>query len=78
MWQAELIEKYYTDEDTHINKTGIYYDDAKIDTEQLVKNFALIICAYTIIRPSAVIGVGSVWINEPLQKNEVIIRVRIN
>lgn len=57
------------DEDTPLIKTGIYYDDAKIDTEQLVKEF----CtnnniAYTIIRPSAVIGVGSVWINEPLKR----------
>jgi nucleoside-diphosphate-sugar epimerase len=56
-------------EDTPLVKTGIPYDDAKIDTETLVIEF----CTthkmdYTIVRPSAVIGTNSVWVNEPIQR----------
>jgi nucleoside-diphosphate-sugar epimerase len=56
-------------EQTHTPKTGIIYDDVKIDTEILVKDF----CAkndifYTIVRPSAVVGPASVWVKEPLER----------
>jgi nucleoside-diphosphate-sugar epimerase len=61
--------KSIPDESTPLVKTGVHYDDAKIDTETLVKDF----CSqnniiYTIIRPSAVIGKGSVWVTEPLKR----------
>lgn len=61
--------KTIPNEATPLIKTGVHYDDAKIDTEELVKNF----CTdnsifYTIIRPSAVIGPGSVWVVEPLKR----------
>lgn len=61
--------KIIPDETTPLVKTGIFYDDAKIDTEELVKKF----CTennidYTIIRPSAVIGKNSVWVTEPLKR----------
>lgn len=61
--------KIIPDETTPLVRTGIYYDDAKIDTEYLVKDF----CtknniSYTIIRPSAVIGKNSVWVLEPLKR----------
>lgn len=61
--------KMIPDEKTPLIKTGIFYDDAKIDTEELVINF----CDqnniyYTIIRPSAVIGKNSVWVTEPLKR----------
>ena len=62
-------KKIIPNEETPLVKTGIHYDDAKIDTEFLVKEFCTkhnII--YTIIRPSAVIGVGSVWVLEPLKR----------
>jgi nucleoside-diphosphate-sugar epimerase len=60
--------KIIPDETTTLIKTGVHYDDAKIDTETLVKDF----CTqhhifYTIIRPSAVIGKDSVWVTEPLK-----------
>lgn len=61
--------KIIPDETTPLIKTGVHYDDAKIDTETLVRDF----CTkndmvYTIIRPSAVIGKGSVWVTEPLKR----------
>ncbi|MBK6273561.1 MAG: NAD-dependent epimerase/dehydratase family protein [Saprospirales bacterium] len=61
--------KIIPDETTPLVKTGVHYDDAKIDTETLVKDF----CTqhhifYTIIRPSAVIGKDSVWVTEPLKR----------
>lgn len=57
------------DENTPLIKSGIIYDDVKIDTEKLVIDF----CSknemyYTIIRPAAVIGEGSVWVVEPLKR----------
>ncbi|MCO5234231.1 MAG: NAD(P)-dependent oxidoreductase [Chitinophagales bacterium] len=57
------------DESTPLVKSGVHYDDAKIDTENLVKEFCLqhhII--YSIIRPAAVIGPDSVWVREPLKR----------
>lgn len=61
------------DETVPLVKSGIHYDDAKIDTETLVKTF----CnqhgiRFSIVRPGAVIGPDSVWVKEPLlraQKN---------
>lgn len=56
-------------EATPLVKTGVFYDDVKIDTEQLVKDFCTSNqIAYTIIRPSAVVGPGSVWVKEPLDR----------
>jgi 2-alkyl-3-oxoalkanoate reductase len=61
--------KIIPDETTPLVKTGVPYDDAKIDTERLVKDFCKIHnMYYTIIRPSAVIGQGSVWVTEPLKR----------
>jgi nucleoside-diphosphate-sugar epimerase len=61
--------KLIPNETTPLVKTGVHYDDAKIDTETLVKEFCTqnnII--YTIIRPAAVIGKNSVWVIEPLKR----------
>lgn len=71
-------KKIIPDEDTALVKTGVPYDDAKIDTETLVKDF----CKkhqmiYTIIRPSAVIGIGSVWVTEPLKRIDTPIGLRL-
>ncbi len=61
--------KTIPDETTPLVKTGVHYDDAKIDTERLVKDFCKIHnMFFTIIRPSAVIGKGSVWVHEPLKR----------
>lgn len=62
-------KKIIPNEQTPIYKTGILYDDVKIDTENMLKDF----CTknninYTIIRPSAVIGPSSVWVKEPLER----------
>lgn len=62
-------KKSIPDEQTPLIKTGVYYDDAKIDTETLVIDF----CTqnnlfYTIVRPSAVVGPGSVWVKEPIER----------
>ncbi len=70
--------KIIPDETTSLVKTGVYYDDAKIDTEILVKEFCKennII--YTIIRPSAVIGKGSVWVTEPLKRIDTPIGLKL-
>lgn len=66
------------DETTPLIKTGVHYDDAKIDTETLVKDFCTrnnII--YTIIRPSAVIGKGSVWVLEPLKRIDTAVGLKL-
>jgi nucleoside-diphosphate-sugar epimerase len=57
------------DESVPMVKTGIIYDDVKIDTEELVID----LCsknkmAYTIVRPSAVVGPESVWVREPIER----------
>lgn len=70
--------KVIPDETTPLVKTGVHYDDAKIDTETLVKDF----CTqhgiyYTIIRPSAVIGKGSVWVVEPLKRLDTKMGLRL-
>lgn len=70
--------KIIPDETTPLKKTGVLYDDVKIDTESLVKEF----CAknhidYTIVRPSAVIGIGSVWVTEPLRRMDTAIGLRL-
>ncbi len=61
--------KIIPDETIPLVRTGVHYDDAKIDTERLVKDFCKIHnLFYTIVRPSAVIGKGSVWVHEPLKR----------
>ncbi|HRH57576.1 MAG TPA: NAD-dependent epimerase/dehydratase family protein [Chitinophagales bacterium] len=70
--------KVIPDETTPLVKTGVHYDDAKIDTETLVKDF----CTqnnmiYTIIRPSAVIGKGSVWVLEPLKRIDTALGLKL-
>jgi len=70
--------KIIPDETTVLVKTGVHYDDAKIDTESLVKDFCTknnII--YTIIRPSAVIGKGSVWVLEPLKRIDTTVGLKL-
>jgi len=57
------------DETVPLVKSGVHYDDAKIDAENLVKSF----CPsnnmyYTIIRPAAVIGPDSIWVREPIKR----------
>ncbi|MFN8283534.1 MAG: NAD-dependent epimerase/dehydratase family protein [Chitinophagales bacterium] len=71
-------KKIIPDETTPLIKTGVHYDDAKIDTETLVKDF----CTknnmfYTIIRPSAVIGKDSVWVTEPLKRIDTPIGLKL-
>lgn len=70
--------KIIPDETTSLVRTGVHYDDAKIDTETLVKEF----CTqnnifYTIIRPSAVIGKGSVWVLEPLKRMDTPVGLKL-
>lgn len=70
--------KIIPNEATSLVKTGILYDDVKIDTEELVKNM----CNknhmhYTIIRPTAVIGIGSVWVNEPLKRMDTSLGLKL-
>jgi nucleoside-diphosphate-sugar epimerase len=70
--------KIIPDETTPLVKTGVFYDDAKIDTETLVKDFCTknnII--YTIIRPAAVIGKGSVWVLEPLKRMDTTLGLKL-
>ena len=56
-------------EETPLIKSGVYYDDAKIDTEEYLKSFCVRHrIKYTIIRPAAVIGPESVWVKEPLKR----------
>ena len=71
-------KKIIPNETTPLVKTGVHYDDAKIDTETLVKDF----CTennifYTIIRPSAVIGKDSVWVTEPLKRIDTPIGLKL-
>lgn len=71
-------KKIIPNETTPLVKTGIHYDDAKIDTEILVKDFCTknkII--FTIIRPSAVIGKDSVWVVEPLKRIDTPIGLKL-
>ncbi|MCC6582522.1 MAG: NAD-dependent epimerase/dehydratase family protein [Chitinophagales bacterium] len=70
--------KVIPDETTPLVKTGVHYDDAKIDTETLVKDFCTqnnII--YTIIRPAAVIGKNSVWVLEPLKRIDTAVGLKL-
>lgn len=70
--------KIIPNETTPLVRTGVHYDDAKIDTETLVKDFCTqnnII--YTIIRPSAVIGKGSVWVLEPLKRIDTAVGLKL-
>lgn len=71
-------KKIIPDETTPLVKTGIHYDDAKIDTEILVKDFCIKNkMFYTIIRPTAVIGKHSVWVTEPLKRIETSIGLKL-
>ncbi len=70
--------KLIPDEATALVKTGIHYDDVKIDTEELVKDFCQRnTITYTIIRPSAVIGKGSVWVSEPLKRLDTAVGLKL-
>jgi nucleoside-diphosphate-sugar epimerase len=61
--------KIIPNEETPTPKTGILYDDVKIDTERLVIDFCVENkIKYTIIRPSAVVGPASVWVKEPIER----------
>lgn len=61
--------KIIPNEETPTPKTGILYDDVKIDTERLVIDFCIENkIKYTIIRPSAVVGPASVWVKEPIER----------
>lgn len=62
-------------EDDPVYKTGIPYGDAKLDAEELVKEYhrkkGML---YTIVRPANVVGPGSIWVKdvfERLQKSAV-------
>lgn len=66
------------DESVPLVKSGVHYDDAKIDAEELVKSF----CTqhgmhYTIIRPAAVIGPDSIWVREPLKRSQTSMGLRL-
>lgn len=57
------------DERSPVFKKGIPYDDVKIEAESMVSRM----CSdagmeYVIIRPSVVIGPGSVWVTEPMKR----------
>ena len=57
------------DETIPLRKSGIHYDDAKIEAEKLVRHFCRQHAMdFTIVRPAAVIGPDSVWVNEPLRR----------
>ena len=62
-------------EDDPVYKTGIPYGDAKLEAEELVKEYhrkkGMV---YTIVRPANVVGPGSIWVKdvfERLQKSAV-------
>ncbi len=59
----------FPDENSPIYKSGVPYNDAKHDTEFLVrkyqKDFGL---NYTIIRPTNVTGANSVWVKDPIAR----------
>ncbi len=66
------------DETIPLVRSEVHYDNAKIDTENLVISF----CndhdiKYTIIRPAAVIGPDSVWVNEPLKRGATSFGLRL-
>lgn len=66
------------DEAVPLVKSGVHYDDAKIDTEEYVKQF----CnqhqiQFTIVRPAAVIGIDSVWIKEPIIRSKSLLGVKL-
>lgn len=66
------------DESVPLVKSGVHYDDAKIDTEELVKSF----CkdnnmVFTIVRPAAVIGPDSVWVKEPILRSKTPLGIRL-
>ncbi len=66
------------DETVPLVRSGVHYDDAKIDAEELVKSFCTqhnII--YTIVRPAAVIGPDSIWVREPLKRAQSFFGVRL-
>lgn len=57
------------DETVPLVRSEVHYDNAKIDTEDLVIKFCTTHqIKYTIIRPAAVIGPDSVWVKEPLKR----------
>lgn len=57
------------DETVPLVRSEVHYDNAKIDTEDLVISFCTANdIKYTIIRPAAVIGPDSVWVVEPLKR----------
>lgn len=66
------------DETVPLVRSGVHYDDAKIDAEELVKSFCQTHhIIYTIIRPAAVIGPDSVWVREPLKRAQSFFGVRL-
>lgn len=57
------------DERNPVFKKGIPYDDVKIEAESLVSRMCRDAgMEYVIIRPSVVIGPGSVWVTEPMKR----------
>jgi nucleoside-diphosphate-sugar epimerase len=70
--------KALPDETVPLIKSGIHYDDAKVDTEQMLKVF----CqkhkmAFSIVRPAAVIGPDSVWVKEPIQRSKTALGIKL-
>jgi nucleoside-diphosphate-sugar epimerase len=66
------------DETVPYKKSGVHYDDAKVDTENMLKIF----CqkhnmAYSIVRPAAVIGPDSVWVKEPIQRSKTALGIKL-
>ena len=66
------------DETVPLVKSGIYYDDAKIDTENMLKIFCEKHSIYfTIVRPSAVIGPDSVWVKQPIIRSKTALGLKL-
>ena len=66
------------DETVPLVKSGVHYDDAKIDAEEYVKHF----CSthnlrYPIVRPAAVVGPDSVWVREPIKRAQTTLGLKL-
>jgi len=57
-----------TEEDEAL-KSGVPYNDAKLDAERLVQSYrGKVKTTYTIVRPANVIGPGSVWVRDIIER----------
>jgi len=67
--------KERTEEDAAF-KSGVPYNDAKLDAEKLVRSYRSALGTWTtIVRPANVIGPGSVWVTEIIDRFRTVLSV---